>query len=99
MTDQNQPASLETHLAYCAQGKEIIERKLATALAADPSDAPFPLVGEEAALWHQAQASAYQHALEMMAPAGKDISEEMLQRSIDTIKKVLDRQAKRETVA
>jgi hypothetical protein len=49
-------------------GAGVIERCLAKAAAADPADAPIPLVGEEAALWHQAQAEAYRHALEMMGP-------------------------------
>jgi hypothetical protein len=47
-------------------GREIIERALAVALKGDPNEAPFPLSPDEAAIWHQAQASAYQHALEMM---------------------------------
>lgn len=51
---------------YWRQGTRVIEECLAKAVAANPSDAPFPLVGEEAALWHSARAAAYQHALEMM---------------------------------
>lgn len=46
-------------------GLDIVEAKLAVATAADPADAPFPLVGGEAGLWHRAAASAYLHALEM----------------------------------
>jgi len=88
----NVPATTETHLAYCAQGARIIEAALAKAQRADPADAPFPLVGEEAALWHRAQASAYQHALEMMAPSPADSTEEQLRATIATIEKVLARQ-------
>lgn len=54
------------------KGTEIIERCLKKVAAACPSDAPFPLVGDEARLWHQAQAEAYRHALEMMgAPSAE----------------------------
>lgn len=57
---------------YWRKGTEIIERCLKKAAAASPSDAPFPLVGDEARLWHQAQAEAYRHALEMMgAPSAE----------------------------
>ncbi len=44
----------------------ILERNLEKALVANPADAPFGLSVEEALLWHMAQASAYQHALEML---------------------------------
>lgn len=91
MSDQRQPATPETRLAYCAQGAQIIEAALAKALKADPADAPMPLTGEDAALWHRAQASAYQHALEMMAPADADITEGLLRTAIDTSKQVLAR--------
>lgn len=53
---------------YWRDGAEIIERCLAKAIKADPEDAPFPLTGEEARLWHSAQEQAYRHALEMMGP-------------------------------
>lgn len=53
-------------LDYWRAGTKIIEECLANAIKADPGDVPFPLVGAEAKLWHQAQAVAYQHALEMM---------------------------------
>lgn len=49
--------------------RSILERSLEKALAADPADAPFGLSAEEAGLWHMAQASAYQHALEMLCSA------------------------------
>lgn len=55
-------------IAYWREGAAIVEACLTKALKADPSDAPFPLAGREAAIWHEAQASAYQHALEMMGP-------------------------------
>lgn len=60
-------------MRYWKQGTEIIEKCLAVSLVADPADVPFPLVGDEAKLWHSASASAYQHALEMMAQV-KDIA-------------------------
>ncbi|TAA11249.1 hypothetical protein EA658_16430 [Pseudoxanthomonas winnipegensis] len=59
-------------------GHSVIEQALATALRADPSDAPFGLDHEQATIWHQATAAAYQHALEMIPvaapspPAGVD---------------------------
>lgn len=86
-------ATTETHLAYCAQGARIVEAALNKAQRADPADAPMHLTGENAALWHQAQAEAYRHALEMMAPASGDTTEEQLRATIDTIKKTLDRQS------
>lgn len=46
--------------------EDILEEKLATALKADPADAPFGLDADAAEIWHRAQASAYQHALEML---------------------------------
>lgn len=45
---------------------DILERALAVAVRADPSDAPFGLDPEQAALWHRAQVEAYRHALEML---------------------------------
>lgn len=51
---------------YWKRGTAVIEKKLEQAQEADPANAPFGLVGDEAKLWHQAQASAYQHALEVM---------------------------------
>lgn len=53
-------------LRYWKDGTKLIEEFLARAQRADPGDVPFPLVGNEAKLWHSAQATAYQHALEMM---------------------------------
>lgn len=53
-------------LEYWGEGTVLIEECLAKATRADPGDVPFPLVGEEAVLWHRAQAAAYQHAIEMM---------------------------------
>jgi hypothetical protein len=57
---------------YWKEGAAIVEACLAKAQKADPSDAPMPLVGKKAALWHRAQAEAYRHALEMMAPPGTE---------------------------
>lgn len=51
---------------YWRDGTALIEACLAKAVRGDPSDVPMPLVGDEAKLWHQAQAEAYRHALEMM---------------------------------
>lgn len=51
---------------YWKDGSKIIEGCLAKSLDADPSDAPFPLIGNDAKIWHLAQANAYRHALEMM---------------------------------
>jgi hypothetical protein len=64
-------------------GREIIEAALKRALASKHEDAPFGLDHDEAAIWHQAQASAYQHALEMMPaaptpPAGEAVTSEAL---------------------
>lgn len=56
---------LQAMLRDVSEGLDIIERKLTEADAADPADAPFPLVGEQANLWHRATASAYLHAVEM----------------------------------
>jgi hypothetical protein len=53
-------------LAYWSEGTRLIEECLAKAKLADPDDAPFPMTGDEAQLWHRAQAAAYRHALEMM---------------------------------
>ena len=86
-------ATAETRLAYCAQGAKIIEAALAKANRADPVDAPFGLFGEEAALWHRAQAAAFQHALEMMEPAPENTTEKQLQSTIAVIENVLTKQA------
>lgn len=51
---------------YWKEGTSIIEKCLDRAIKANPSDAPFPLFGEEAKIYHEAQANAYRHALEMM---------------------------------
>lgn len=51
---------------YWREGTAIVEEALEKSLKADPLDAPFPLMDDDARLWHQAQAVAYQHALEMM---------------------------------
>lgn len=54
------PFPVDTH--------QVLEAALKKATEAKHSDAPFGLDEAEAALWHQAQAAAYQHALEMMPP-------------------------------
>lgn len=48
----------------CA-GLAIVEKHFQIATKADFADAPFPLDPSQAHIWHQATASAYQHALEM----------------------------------
>lgn len=53
-------------LDYWREGTELIETCLARAEKADPLDAPMPLTGNDAKLWHTAQMEAYRHALEIM---------------------------------
>lgn len=48
-------------------GIEIIEKCLAQAVAAKPEDAPIPLTGQSAAIWHKAQENAFRHVLEMIS--------------------------------
>jgi hypothetical protein len=47
-------------------GADTIEKCLAVAARAKHADAPFPLTPEEGAIWHRAQRTAYQYALEML---------------------------------
>lgn len=61
-------AEKDSMLAYWRDGAGIVETCLAVAVEAKPETAVFPLIGREAQLWHQAQAEAYRHALEMMGP-------------------------------
>lgn len=56
---------LEAKLQDVDRGLDVAERNLAVAVQGKHEDAPFPLDENEAKLWHRAQASAYQHALEM----------------------------------
>ncbi len=56
----------EQKLQGVKEGLHIIEAALAKALKADPNDAPIPLHGDEARIWHTAQAGAYAHALDML---------------------------------
>jgi len=53
-------------LKYWIDGTEIVEGCLKKAHNAKPEDAPFGMDRGEAKIWHEAQESAYQHALEMM---------------------------------
>jgi len=80
-----------TLLAYHAQGARIIEACLAKAAKADPLDAPMPLTGDDAALWHRAQVEAYRHALEMMGPVDPTTTEELLQSTNASVAKLLDK--------
>ena len=63
-------SELEDAVKSWREGAEIIEECAWRARRADPSDAPFPLDKDSAALWHHAQAAAYVLALEMMSPPG-----------------------------
>ena len=62
----NTPAAETSSIAYWKEGTRLVEECLTKARNADPDDVPFPLSEIEGKLWHQAQAAAYQHALEMM---------------------------------
>lgn len=55
-------------MRHWREGADAIEACLAKAERAAHADAPFPLDEAQAKLWHRAQADAYRHALEMMAP-------------------------------
>ena len=75
-------APTETSLIkYWRQGEAIVEAALAKAVAADPLDAPMPLLGREAEIYHQGRADAFRHALEMMGYP-EETTEEILQMSI-----------------
>jgi GNAT superfamily N-acetyltransferase len=48
-------------------GIALVENALVTATRASPTDAPFPLVGEEARIYHEGTTAAYVHSLEMVS--------------------------------
>lgn len=48
-------------------GIALVENQLTTSKQASPGDAPFPLVGEEARIYHDGALSAYVHSLEMVS--------------------------------
>lgn len=48
-------------------GLRTIRTRLAQSVRGHCTDAPFPLSLEEAALWHRAQASAYQFVLDTLS--------------------------------
>lgn len=48
-------------------GIALVENQLVTSTRATPADAPFPLVGEEARIYHEGSISAYVHSLEMVS--------------------------------
>lgn len=48
----------------------LFERALREAKEADPSNAPIPLVGRDAALYHRTRADLLQWVLEMLDVAG-----------------------------
>jgi hypothetical protein len=58
-------AALLSMLQEVAQGLEVIEGALKISSSGDLSQAPFPLVGQEAQIHLNAQSEAYLHALEM----------------------------------
>ena len=56
----------EQKLQGVKEGLQIIAAALAIAEKADPLDAPIPLDGNEARIWHAAKVDAYSHALDML---------------------------------
>ena len=48
-------------------GIALVENQLVTSTRATPTDAPVPLVGEEARIYHEGSISAYVHSLEMVS--------------------------------
>ena len=78
-----------TLTAYWQQGAKILEACLAKAERCSKDaqeaflEAPVGLTHEQAKLWHSAQANAYRHALEMMAPPEEGTTEELLLRTVD----------------
>lgn len=74
---------------YWQQGAQLIQACLDKAVAADPAEAPMPLTGADAALWHRAQMEAYRHALEMMAPPTDDVTTELLDRTNATVEAII----------
>lgn len=77
MTDNTAPKSAPANTPakdrlVPQSGIDVIENALATALRANPNDAPFGMPPEEAAIWHAGRAQAFQHVLEMLnIPAPK----------------------------
>src|SRR3546814_18498092 len=74
-------ADPQTLIAYWKHGQQIVERCLEKAQQANNADAPMPLVGEEAAIWHRAQMEAYRNCAEMMGYTS-EADEAMLKRTI-----------------
>lgn len=81
-----------TLTTYWQQGAKLIEACAAKADRCSKDareaflDAPIGLTPEQAVLWHSAQAEAYRHALEMMAPPSDDTTEELLLRTVASTK-------------
>lgn len=48
-------------------GIALVENQLVTSTRSAPADVPFPLVGEEARIYHEGSISAYVHSLEMVS--------------------------------
>lgn len=59
-------AALRAQMRYWKRGTDLINDCLKKAARAEHGDAPFPLGADDAKFWHNAQAEAYRHALEMM---------------------------------
>lgn len=53
-------------LERVVRGLDIIEASFKVSQRSRHIDAPFPLDGDEARLWHKAQSSAYLYVLEMI---------------------------------
>ena len=49
------------------RGIDLVENQLARSKRGAPADVPFPLVGEEARIYHKGSISAYVHSLEMVS--------------------------------
>lgn len=91
---QSAPAAVAESplITYWKQGHTIIEACLKKAVAADPSDAPIPLTGDAAALWHRAQAAAYLHAIEMLSYPAEFTMDEIAETNA-AVARQLDKQA------
>lgn len=91
MTDATSPTPLET---YWRQGAQIVQACLdkADRCASHAHqaflEAPIGLTAEQAQLWHRAQAEAYRHALEMMAPP-EEASDALVERTNESVAKLL----------
>lgn len=83
----------DARLTYWTLGAQLVEGCLARAVRGDHADAPFPLDEAQAKLWHRAQAEAFRHALEMMAPPEDGTSEDTLRNCNDSTRAILAKAA------